>query len=169
MFGGFLLRSWPYVKTLLLILPLVLDLGISGELAWGGERERSVFVANEDSASISVIGGRAIEVTPTLQVDKGPHNLAVSLDRRFPLVTHPFKDRVTLVETRAWRVRTTIPMQGKPHGVTFTPDGRSAYLALGGRSKLVVIEPKNGVTKSEVSLERPPTMWPCLPTTDISG
>ena len=135
MFESYMRMSSLAFKHLpLAILLMNASLLVGGQKIWAEEKTNLVFVANEDSASISVIDGAAKEVTSTLQVDEGPHNLALSPDRRFLLVTHPSRDKVTIIETKARRVRSAFPFQGKPHGVAFAPDGRSAYLALEGGS-----------------------------------
>ena len=80
-----MLRSLSFKETLLPILALVLYSGIDGQRAWGGEKGGSFYVANEGSASISLIDGGMMKVTATLKVYEAPHNLALSPDGRILL------------------------------------------------------------------------------------
>lgn len=94
--------------------------------AGGGEL---AYVTVEDMDELVAVDPYSSTVTARLRVPHGPHNLAVSTDRRYLLVTSPPAGAVTLVDAfPPANVLKVFRGLRSPHDVELAPDGRYAYV-----------------------------------------
>ena len=68
------MNSFSWKKLLVVILVLAIYCSSDARKIGAQEKKGFVFVANEGSASISVIDSVAMTVVDTVTVDAGPHN-----------------------------------------------------------------------------------------------
>ncbi len=78
------------------------------------------------------------QVTARIRVPDGPHNVTVTGDGRYILVTSPPAGRVTLIDAFAHRVVKIFGGFGSPHDVEV--EARYAYVTDEARGRLVVID-----------------------------
>lgn len=87
------------------------------------------YVTVEDTDELVAVDPYSSTVTARLRVPRGPHNLAVSSDRRYLLLTSPPAGAVTLVDAfPPAEVLKVFRGLRSPHDVAFAPDGRYAYV-----------------------------------------
>jgi YVTN family beta-propeller protein len=114
----------------------------SGDEVWVGSNQRR---------TVSIV--RAGAVVDTLAGFGMPYRLAITRDGRTAVITDPPKSQVVIVDVATHRPRATveIPADGvtataefkgsaSPEGVTLSPDGRTAYVALQGANRVAVID-----------------------------
>ena len=105
----------------------------------------TLVVANKAEATASLIDLKSGEVIATLPTGEGPHEVGVSPNGRFALVTN-YGNRggagrsLTLIDVPAATVVKTIDLgkYKKPHGVEWLDDERAAVTVEASRSLLVV-------------------------------
>ena len=110
----------------------------------------TLVVANKAEATVSLIDLASGEVIATLPTGNGPHEVGVSPDGRFALVTnYGGNDRpgrsLTLIDIPAARVVKTINLghYKKPHGVEWLDDER-AVVTVESNKALVVVDVRKG-------------------------
>jgi len=119
-------------------------------VAPGGE---TVWVGSNQARTVSVIDTRRGAVVDTIGGFGMPYRLAVTPDARTVVVTDPPRARVLLLDAATRRVRATIevPNDGvvagaefagssSPEGIALSRDGRTAYVALQGASRVAAID-----------------------------
>ena len=91
------INSVAFDKLLHTIAVVMVCLVATGERIWAQGKTGVVYVANEGSASVSVLNGLDTKAEITLMVSPQPHNLALSPDGRILLVTHPSEDKIAII------------------------------------------------------------------------
>lgn len=93
-------------------------------VAPGGRR---VYVSSEDATAVSVIDTATDQVIKTLDVGAFPEGMALSRDGKTLVAAVFGTDTVDLIDAATLTVIAQVPV-AKAHGVTLTPDGRTAYV-----------------------------------------
>jgi len=86
-----------------------------------------VYVTSEDETELSVIDTATDKVVKTLKLGDGPEGMALSPDTKTLLVAVFFDNKVDAIDTSTFRVVAQFPV-ARPHGVAYSPDGRTAYV-----------------------------------------
>ena len=107
-------------------------------------------VANKREATATVVDAAAGRTLATLPTGEGPHEVAVSPDGRWALVTDygaqtPGRS-LTLIDLDSLAVARTIDLgeYRRPHGVAFLPGGRSAVVTSEANQALLVVDVAGG-------------------------
>ncbi|MDQ2666116.1 MAG: hypothetical protein M3Z05_08915 [Gemmatimonadota bacterium] len=112
-----------------------------------------IIVANQDAASATVLDAASMKTLGTVNVGVGPHEVAVSQDGRWAVVTnYGNKDVVgnTLsvidLATPVLSVTRTIDLgeYHRPHGAAFIQDGRKLVVTSETSQKLVIVDFSSG-------------------------
>lgn len=110
----------------------------------------TLVVANKAEATVSLIDQESGEVVATLATGEGPHEVGISPDGRFALVTNygtrdAAGNSLTLIDIPAAEVVKTFDIgdQSKPHGVEWI-DKMSAAVTVEANHALVVVDVDNG-------------------------
>ena len=134
-------RSLPVLLAVLLLVPV----------AHGA----TLAVANKAEATVSLIDLGSGDVVATLATGEGPHEIGISPDGRFALVTnYGTRDRggnsLTLIDIRAAGVVKTIDLgeYGRPHGVEWLDDESAAVTVESSKALIVVDVGREKVTQS---------------------
>ena len=134
-------RSLPVLLAALLIIPV----GHAATLA----------VANKAEATVSLIDLESGDVVATLATGEGPHEIGISPDGRFALVTnYGTRDRggnsLTLIDIPAAVVVKTIDLgeYGRPHGVEWLDDESAAVTVEAAKALIIVDVARDKVTQS---------------------
>ncbi|MCS6775726.1 MAG: alkaline phosphatase family protein [Chloroherpetonaceae bacterium] len=128
---------------------------------WGGRRpkrgERTAKSAGTDtlvdhrgvasSGTVSVVDLQSAREVAQIPTGLHPSDLALSPDGTLLAAANANSDTVTLIETRARRVRETIsvrpdpalPFGSMPNALAFSPDGTTLYVANGGNNAVAVL------------------------------
>jgi len=90
---------------------------------------KRLFVANEDSATLSVVDISSGTVVQRVPVGREPEGVAVTPDGRWVLVTNESDNSVSIIDTGTLKIVKAVPVGKRPRDVAFTPDGRTAYVS----------------------------------------
>lgn len=142
-----------------------------------GMVEGTVWVANEDGASLTAIDASRNEVAVTLTGIEGPHNLQVSPDGKsvwavsghdamavmldatgFEVhgTTRTGGDPAHLIDVATMKPLATIPVGAYPHGMRPSPSGTSLYVANAKGTTLSVIDTRTNVKVADVEVGQSP-------------
>jgi YVTN family beta-propeller protein len=112
-------------------------------------------VANKAEATVSLIALESGDVVATLPTGAGPHEIGISPDGRYALVTnYGSRDQdgnsLTLIDIPAASVVRTIDLgdYGRPHGVQWLDDGSAAVTVEANKALIVVDVAREKVTQS---------------------
>jgi YVTN family beta-propeller protein len=90
---------------------------------------KRLFVANEDSATVSVVDVATRKVTQRIPVGREPEGVAMSPDGRWVLVTNESDNSVAMIDSATLKVVKSVRVGLRPRDVAFTPDSRTAYVS----------------------------------------
>jgi YVTN family beta-propeller protein len=88
---------------------------------------RRVYVSSEDATQLSVIDPATDKVIKTLELGRTPEGMALSRDGKTLLVAMFDIGKLDVIDTSTLRVTGQVSV-AKPHGVTLSPNGRTAYV-----------------------------------------
>ncbi|WBT37186.1 YVTN family beta-propeller repeat protein [Hyphomicrobium sp. DMF-1] len=111
--------------------------------------ETTLFVANRESDSVSVIRASDLEVVATIAVGRAPFAMALSPDAKRLYVGNVQGGSVSVIDTAALAVVETIKSGAMPYGAAVTPDGARVLVTNQQSSTVAVLEaggaPRPGV------------------------
>lgn len=90
---------------------------------------KRLFVANEDSATLSVVDVANGTIVQRVPVGREPEGVAVTPDGRWVLVTNESDNSVSIIDTGTLKIVKSVQVGKRPRDVAFTPDGRTAYVS----------------------------------------
>jgi PQQ-dependent catabolism-associated beta-propeller protein len=90
---------------------------------------KRLFVANEDSATLSVVDIASGKIAQRVPVGREPEGVAVTPDGRWVLVTNESDNSVSIIDTGTLKIVKSVQVGKRPRDVAFTPDGRTAYVS----------------------------------------
>jgi len=102
--------------------------------------EGTIWVADENGNSITVIDASMNEVVTTLMGIEGPHNLQVSPDGATVWAVSGHDNLAVQIDTRTYAVLGTTPTGEHPAHIIATPDGSTVYVTNGGDNSVTVID-----------------------------
>lgn len=95
------------------------------DLSADGKR---VFVTNEETGTVSVLGLRDATVIARIRVGHEPEGIRISPDGRWALVTDETDNTVSVIDARSLTLVRTVPVGQRPRDLAFTPDSHLAYV-----------------------------------------
>jgi YVTN family beta-propeller protein len=120
----------------------------------------TLVVANKAEATVSLIDLGSGEVVRTLPAGDGPHEVGISPDGRFALVSNYGRrgeggDSLTLIDVRMAEVVKTIPLApySRPHGVEWI-DERHAAVTVEADRALAVVDVESGEVVSAIDTDQ---------------
>jgi len=128
------------------VLCIAAGVGLTSQAATAKPNDKpltggTVFVANEDSGSVSVIDAASDKVIATITGVPGPHNLQVSSSRATLWITSAPLNRVVVLDVQTYELLATIPVGNHPAHVILTPNGHEAYVTNSGDNTVSIIDP----------------------------
>lgn len=100
----------------------------------------SVFVANPDSASVSVVDTRSDERVAEVSVGADPRAVALGPEGRRLYVTSQAAGTLTVVDAERLSVLATVPVGAEPYGVVPDPRGHLVYVASSAMAMVEVVD-----------------------------
>jgi DNA-binding beta-propeller fold protein YncE len=160
---------------------LALALTATGASAHRSGGAEEAYVALEDEDVVAAVSLDTGVVSARIRVPDGPHNVTVTGDGRFVLVTSPPAGRVTLIDGFRHRVVKTFAGFGYPHDVEV--EGRYAYVTDEERGHLVQLDVRarrvvgrfdvgprpHDVAVGDVALVTHGSAHPALTVVEVSG
>jgi YVTN family beta-propeller protein len=118
---------------------------------------RTVYVTGDGSSSLNVIDTATDRVVKTIEVGKTPNGIALTPDGKLLLVTVNGEDRLAFLDTATQRVVGSVAVP-KPHTVSITPDGATAYVTTQdpGHFALTVVNVRTRTVARSVPLDKTP-------------
>ena len=89
---------------------------------------KRLFVANEDSATLSVVDVASGAIVQRVPVGREPEGVAVTPDGRWVLVTNESDNSVSIIDTGTLKIVKSVHVGKRPRDVAFSPDGHTAYV-----------------------------------------
>ncbi len=100
----------------------------------------SVWVANEDGDSISVIDAATNQVITTLTGIPGPHNLQTAADGKSVWAISGHSALAVAIDPTTYTVRGVVPTGRDPAHVILAPDGKTVYVTNSGDDTVTAID-----------------------------
>jgi YVTN family beta-propeller protein len=112
-----------------------------------------IYVANQQSNTVSVISGRTSQVIATIPVGAEPYTLAVNPLTNRVFVTNAFSQTVSVISGRTARVVATVPVGGDPQDVTVNPVTNRVYVVAGSPGDFQVMSGQTDTVTATVSAD----------------
>jgi YVTN family beta-propeller protein len=96
------------------------------DLSADGKR---LFVANEDSATVSVVDIESAKIMGRIPVGREPEGVVTSPDGKWVLVTNESDNSISIVDARTLKVAKSVQVGKRPRDLAFTPDSAVAYVS----------------------------------------
>ncbi|WP_175597097.1 beta-propeller fold lactonase family protein [Peristeroidobacter soli] len=90
---------------------------------------KRLYVANEDTGTLSVVDADAGKVIERIEVGLEPEGVALTPNGRRVLVTNESDNSVSVIDTTTLKGTKTVPVGKRPRDMAFTPDGSTAYVS----------------------------------------
>jgi YVTN family beta-propeller protein len=122
-----------------------------------------LYVANQYSASVTVIDAKTMTKIKDLHVGEGSVYLTPSMywdgkviDTPYLFVSVGKENKITAIDWKTNEIVKDIPVGGALHGVNLTPDGKQVWVAVGGAKKLTVVDVATLTVIKDIPMENGP-------------
>jgi YVTN family beta-propeller protein len=102
--------------------------------------EGTIWVANEEANSLTVINAATNTVITTLSGIEGPHNVQISPDGQAAWAVSGHQRLVIAVDVQSLELRGWAPVGSSPAHVVVSPDGATAYVTNSGDNTVTAID-----------------------------
>ena len=99
-----------------------------------------MYVANEDTAQVSVVDLQSGNITATIKIGEEPEGVTIRPDGQVVYVTSEGDGAVFAIDTATNKVVKRIPVGHRPRSIGFLPDGSRAYVSLENDGAIAVID-----------------------------
>jgi YVTN family beta-propeller protein len=131
------------------LLPLVAVLALA---AASGARAQTLYVANQASATLSVVNTLTDNLATTVATGAGPLGVAASSDGRIVVIANSGDNTITIVDATSGNVIAAVAVGNQPTGVAITPDDTTAYVANSGDNTVSVVKLSNATVTATISV-----------------
>src|SRR5882672_7674961 len=90
---------------------------------------KQLFIANEDSGTLTVVGIASGAVEATVPVGKEPEGVRVTRDGRWIVVTSESGNAIYVIDAHTLKMVKSVPVGKRPRDVAFAPDGKTVYVS----------------------------------------
>ncbi|WP_232662895.1 serine/threonine-protein kinase [Pseudonocardia sp. TRM90224] len=109
-----------------------------------------VYIANSDSAAVSVFDTAAGTVTSTVKVGGSPFDVALAPDGSRAYVTNISDNSISVIDTADDSVVATVPVGASPRGLAANPRGTDVYFTTVGSNTLSVLDTTTRTVTSSI-------------------
>lgn len=117
-----------------------------------------------EKSGVTVIDTEKNEVKTQIETGRGHHELLITPDNRYALVSNRDDKTVTLINVRKLKKNKDILVKGTPISLAYSPLSKAAYVADAETGEVLVIDPANGKERARIELE--PGLGPMRVTPD---
>lgn len=117
-----------------------------------GAEAQSLYIANQASATLSVISTPGNNLTTTVATGLGPLGVAASADGRTVVITNSGDNTITIVDATSGNVTATVAVGQQPTGVAITPNNATAYVANSGDNTVSVVNLSSGTVTATIGV-----------------
>jgi PQQ-dependent catabolism-associated beta-propeller protein len=114
---------------------------------------KTLYVSNEETATLSVLDLESAKITHEVAVGKEPEGVTVRPDGKAVYVTSEQDSKVTAIDTATFAVIADIPAGMRPRGVIFTKDGNTGFISNEFGGTLTVFDPRSNKPLSTIKIE----------------
>lgn len=115
----------------------------------------TVLVLRQTVAQLTAIDSETLETRASLDLDKGPANLAIAPDGLHAYVAHSDIGRVSVVDLARWQVSTRYAAPGAPFGLAVAPSGK-LYVGDWNSSSIHELDAASGAALRAVEIGKAP-------------
>jgi YVTN family beta-propeller protein len=90
---------------------------------------KQLYIANEDSGTLTVVNVATGAIDKSVPVGKEPEGVRVTPDGHWIVVTSEEGNAIYLVDPHTFNVSKSVSVGKRPRDVAFTPDGKTAYIS----------------------------------------
>ena len=90
---------------------------------------KQLFISNEDTGTLTVVGIASGAVEATVPVGKEPEGVRVTPDGRWIVVTSESGNTIYVIDAHTLKMVKSVPVGKRPRDVAFAPDGRTVYIS----------------------------------------
>jgi len=90
---------------------------------------KQLFIANEDSGTLTVVNISTGAIDKSVPVGKEPEGVRLTPDGRWIVVTSEEGNSIYVVDSHSFKVVKSVSVGKRPRDVAFTPDGKTAYIS----------------------------------------
>jgi YVTN family beta-propeller protein len=90
---------------------------------------KQLFIANEDTGTLTVVGIASGAVEATVPVGKEPEGVRVTRDGRWIVVTSESGNAIYVIDAHTLKMVKSVPVGKRPRDVAFAPDGKTVYVS----------------------------------------
>ncbi|MBU4162569.1 MAG: YncE family protein [Alphaproteobacteria bacterium] len=105
-------------------------------------------------SGVSVLDTEKLEVKAHIETGKGHHELVVTSDNRFALVSNRDDRTVSIIDVRKLKKTKDVAVTGLPISLAYSPLSKSAYVADGETGNVLVLDPASGKIRATIPLEK---------------
>lgn len=136
------------------LLPAVVLAGCATMMA--GQGPGTVYVANMDSHTISVIDGGSLQPLATIEAKgQNTHDLFLTPDGRWLFATNMGSGTLSVIDTGSNQVVGTIPTGKTTHAISITPDGKELWVNAGAEDHIPIVSTAERKVIAKVALGEP--------------
>lgn len=99
-----------------------------------------MFVANEDTAQVSIVDLKSGVIIGTAAVGSEPEGVTIQPDGKAVYVTSEGDGDVAVIDTSTFKVLKRIPVGHRPRSIGFLPNGSRVYVTLENDGALAIID-----------------------------
>jgi YVTN family beta-propeller protein len=92
-------------------------------------RDGRLYVANEDSASATVLDTKTGKIVARIKVGQEPEGVRVSPNGLYTLVTNESDNSISVIDTKTLKEVSHVVVGKRPRDAAFTPDSKFAYVS----------------------------------------
>jgi YVTN family beta-propeller protein len=121
---------------------------------------KQLFIANEDTSTMSIVDVDSGKVIKTIKVGGEPEGVRVSPDGKKVFITSEEDGTIALLDPTAGRIVSTFKVGHRPRSIAFMPDGSRAYVNAENDGTVVVIDAKRFKIVKAISVGKPGVIKP---------
>lgn len=131
---------WRRAGVLIVVATVILSACSSIAKPTSKGPQGTVWVADEEGNSITVINAATNKVITTLSGIEGAHNLQVAPDGKTVWAVSGHDALAVMIDTSSYEVHGVVPTGMEPAHIILSPDGGTAYATNGGDNTVSVID-----------------------------
>jgi YVTN family beta-propeller protein len=121
---------------------------------------KELFIANEDTSTMSIVDIDSGKVIKSIKVGGEPEGVKVSPDGKKVFITSEEDGTIAVLDLPAGRIVSTFKVGHRPRSIVFMPDGSRAYVNAENDGTVVVVDAKRYKMMKAISVGKPGLIKP---------